>query len=118
MGERAHTPGPWRISKLTETAVEDGDGRGICSTGGYQQNFDTERVYQENRANARLIAAAPDLLDACKRASEILRGRGYPGWGVAKDILNEAIAKAEGLGQRADATSSLPAAPSSPDRRA
>lgn len=37
------------------------------------------------------------LMDAYKRASEILRGRGCPGWGIAKDILNEAVAKAEGV---------------------
>lgn len=36
-----------------------------------------------------------DLLEACKRAVEILN-TGAPGWGVAKDILNAAISKAQG----------------------
>lgn len=36
-----------------------------------------------------------DLLAAAKRVLEILHGKGFPGWGVAKDILGEAIAKAE-----------------------
>jgi len=46
--------------------------------------------------NAPLIAAAPELLAAAKEALAILRGQGAPGWGVAKDVLGTAIAKAEG----------------------
>lgn len=44
----------------------------------------------------RAVNSHDDLLEACKRASEILKSKGAPGWGVAKDILNAAIAKAEG----------------------
>lgn len=47
-------------------------------------------------ADAALIAAAPEMLDAMKRVLDILRDKGAPGWGVAKDILGEAIVKAEG----------------------
>lgn len=36
-----------------------------------------------------------DLLTAAKEALAILRSDGVPGWGAAKDILGEAIAKAE-----------------------
>lgn len=89
MSERASTKGPWRIA-----------GKGTIRT---ETAWIASVNWRNREANAALIAAAPDLLDACKRASEILRGRGYPSWGIAKDILNEAIAKAEGLGQRADA---------------
>lgn len=88
-GIRAHTPGPWVSSPYIgpdDSWFITADGNKICGGG----------APGINEANANLIAAAPDLLDACKRASEILRGRGSPGWGVAKDILNTAIAKAEG----------------------
>jgi len=64
MVETKFTPGPWRISRFAETSVETLEDRGICNTGGYQQNFDTDRVFAENLANARLVAAAPDLFEA------------------------------------------------------
>lgn len=56
-----HTPGPWKVEM--KTMVMAGR-RSICSAGGYSQNFDTEKVAAENQANARLIAAAPDMLEA------------------------------------------------------
>ena len=53
----AHTPGPWRATEKTVTAAETEDRLGMeC------------RLYggsgRDNRANARLIAEAPSLLDA------------------------------------------------------
>lgn len=112
MGERTHTPGPWAAKNergkwlASEPYSVDTDERGVDWSGVCAGTVcvaivpDDGRVGTEARdANALLIAAAPDLLDACKRASEILRGRGFPGWGIAKDILNEAIAKAEGREQ-------------------
>lgn len=55
MGE--HTPGPWT---LDEDAITDSDGdRWIC------QGFDKcEGLFENWEANARLIAAAPQLLGA------------------------------------------------------
>ena len=96
MSESKFTPGPWRLSKFSETTVEAGD-RGICSTGGYQQNFDTERVYSENRANARLIASAPDLLEALRGArNDLLDLAGDQHLAPAIERIDTAIAKAEG----------------------
>jgi hypothetical protein len=58
----AATPGPWGIGRHANTMIEAGErGRGIASSGGYQQNFDGERIRSENIANATLIAMAPDL---------------------------------------------------------
>lgn len=59
-----HTPGPWRLNKHAELAVENEVGRGVCSTGGYQDNFSDGAYFLENQANARLISAAPELLGA------------------------------------------------------
>jgi uncharacterized membrane protein YccC len=117
--DRAHTKGPWRVSRLTETTVENSHGRGVCSTGGYQQNFDTERVYQENRANARLIAAAPDMYEALKAVLPVLeavqrqyaqmaKGRGMGGDGPVLEATRLALAKAEGRANRADAAPNPP----------
>ena len=56
-----HTPGPWRISRHALAHVTAANERGICSTGGYyHSDADPELLNQENEANARLIASAPD----------------------------------------------------------
>ena len=52
----SHTPGPWKYVK--SHAVIDSDDWEICDF----SSCSTE----EGHANARLIAAAPDLLEACK----------------------------------------------------
>jgi hypothetical protein len=48
----------------------------------------------ENEANARLIAAAPDLLEALKAAVPIMR-RAPGGYGAEIDDALAAVAKAE-----------------------
>lgn len=59
MSERKHTPGPWRLSGHSEDSpeklsVEDGYGYFIAEV-----DFGLAQ-----KANARLIAAAPELLEA------------------------------------------------------
>ncbi len=54
------TKGYWKINKHSKTCVEV-DNRSICSTGGYQSNVDSVRVYEENEANAKMIAVAGNL---------------------------------------------------------
>ena len=62
-----HTPGPWAASTIYVYAagnVEDGAPL-ICKTGSLKSQQDiSDRGVQE--ANARLIAAAPDLLGVLK----------------------------------------------------
>lgn len=53
-----HTPGPWRIGDKPYRIV-DGEGRGVA-----EACYRTEGSYDD--VNARLIAAAPDLLAALK----------------------------------------------------
>lgn len=55
-----HTPGPW-------TVFDEKWGIGVttdCADIAHCGGFDTNRSRDEERANARLIAAAPDLLTA------------------------------------------------------
>ena len=72
-----HTLGPWRVDPRVSTHIETDDGRGICSTGGYNSTREpADEIHAENEANARLIAAAPDLLGPARsiveRCSEML----------------------------------------------
>ena len=96
-----HTPGPWRVGPVDDTRVEDANGNEVAQIDGDYNQPDTWPLME---ANARLIAAAPDMLAALKAAKEadkinIARG------GAAKFIeadqraqrlIRAAIAKAEG----------------------
>lgn len=62
MDKLKHTPGPWKITKYTETTISDDNDRTIASAGSY--NDGTESTYLENKANAKLITAAPEMLEA------------------------------------------------------
>ncbi len=92
----AHTPGPWRygvLSNLTATPTPIGfdiiasDGPFIASTA------------LDREDDARLITAAPELLDALKVARRVLEvacGTTAPYICEALKITDHAIAKAEG----------------------
>lgn len=100
-----HTPGPWHLEELGRS----GSANTVCASSGdiiAEVNPD-DNWTPERRWDARLIAAAPDLLVACCMASAAfeayatghrLKGdvekaaRNQELW----DLLDAAIAKAEG----------------------
>jgi len=97
----AHTPGPWHVTKgPAPREIRADDGPYIASV------YDVAVTYGERNANARLIAAAPELLDRVMDAVLVLEairenwGDDHPG--LLKTIdeelppLRAAIAKAEG----------------------
>ena len=84
---RQHTPGPWHVNELGNVADKTRIVIGVIAT--------TFESYS-GEANARLIAAAPDLLEALK---EMLDGHedACTGYGEgAADKARAAIAKATG----------------------
>ena len=88
-----HTPGPWETSR---DAVQEGHVQITV----YSES-DGERVATvfQCEANARLIAAAPDLLAALERSLNWLAS--YPGGGTLSrtgplNQAHQAIAKAKG----------------------
>ena len=105
-----HTPGPWVENGISDWYPDRYEGRGGASwTIIRSESADhdlaivmTTRHHEDEQfdANARLITAAPDLLEALIRMSNEVRLCGYAGetgfevWLAAAD---EAIAKATGL---------------------
>lgn len=92
-----HTPGMWEAqgNVVFSDTVPNGPECGVlvaaCGT-------NNEGIPEQN-ANARLIAAAPELLRACHSALTLLRGSGFTDNTQAIAELKAAIAKAEGGGQ-------------------
>lgn len=100
MGE--HTPGPWSV--FPHYCKYDGPGpyenTWLIGKGQYDTIAEVRPGHDEydsqNDANARLIAAAPDLLEACKQAKKFLEPvLDEPGRTVFWSLV-DAIAKATG----------------------
>ena len=94
-----HTPGPWHWNGQFNVTVGSG-ASWIARTIGLAtgDGTDTEREPNEARANAALIASAPDLLSALRELSVWMRSHTGPRDGT-HDMLCRAcaaIAKAEG----------------------
>jgi len=70
-----HTPGPWVISG-DEINTADGQTKIAEVIGGDGRRFQDEEDNTECLADARLIAAAPDLLEALEAAMELGAYRG------------------------------------------
>ena len=96
-----HTFRPWKIyTDGAKTFIAAPSAGRIVATGLYDENSDTP--LDEIEANARLIAAAPELLEAAKRAVGIIRESygphdvDLPRDGQAVDLLEKAILQAQG----------------------
>lgn len=105
MSEAKHTPGPWMVFKNGEpilvksqaflAQIEDCTGKFVSIAANTPTNEITNSVMF---ANADLIAAAPELLEACKMARAIYQSIGCE-TEIAReqyDFIGNAIAKAEG----------------------
>lgn len=107
-----HTPGPWRITRnpadhpmpaqISGQFHPDTGHRGhVCNVFVHEDNRDSTE-----RANARLIAAAPEMLEAL---NEALFAMGYAGananikhpqrrqWEMARNAIIKALGEHEGM---------------------
>ena len=96
-----HTPEPWKVySDGTKTFVASSSAGRVVAVGLYDESADTP--IEEVDANARLIAAAPELLSAAETAVEIIRDSygqdevDIPCDCQAVNVLERAIKKAKG----------------------
>lgn len=103
MNAAQHTPGPWRVGPVDDTRVEDANGNEVAQIDG---DYNQPETWPLMEANARLIAAAPDLLHSLKEISDMFMARPdmvramQPLRGFAENAVFDraaaAIAKAEG----------------------
>ena len=89
-----HTPGPWIFDGEGEqgfdVAIPDG---GVIATAWYCPDGEGR---EQAEANAHLIAAATDLLEACQGAAALLRRLGGHNHNPEYADLLAAIARAKG----------------------
>lgn len=84
------TPGPWLIGKAgTDKAIYDGKG-------GWVATIPDMLLNDEQKANAHLIASAPDLLEALEEVLKSLEWQENILDGLAVQKAQAAIAKAKG----------------------
>lgn len=88
------TPGPWKQSLPDDTAIYGADGWPVCETG-VGQDYDEHFARME--ADARLIAAAPELFEAAEAAMQCI-GELPPTQARVEvaQMLQAALAKATG----------------------
>jgi hypothetical protein len=105
MSENKHTPGPWSISRKSPHSHRAWIGAvGWGKFARVVVRMDgSARDCEDGLANARLIAAAPDLLEACEAAlaafdgSNIRLASEYVG---AVGLLRDALSKAKAQGNQ------------------
>ena len=88
------TPGPWRAEFPDEISVRDADGGRIAILANLKGRLGMKgrRDTSEVEANARLIAAAPDLLEALQEMVRTFAKN----HALAVDVARAAIARATG----------------------
>ena len=89
-----HTPGPWKIGAREgeNLPILDSAGNNLALADFAEVANNADKV----EANARLIAAAPELLAALKEAHRILLAQGNTPGRLEVAGIRVAIAKAEG----------------------
>lgn len=100
---RPHTPGPWRVEgdalrgwehRVTAATFDNRDMR--LTVADIPNAYNLAKLDPEVEANARLIAAAPDLLEACRVLTNTDAGDAMTRLARGLELARAAIAKAEG----------------------
>lgn len=107
--EQKHTPGPWEVDGEDSFSGVRHDGHPVTQWPMYRICSHNQLLsyalgdktglgsQEESNANARLIAAAPELLEACEQVKSTMEINGHAERNPhLYEIVSDAIAKAEG----------------------
>ena len=92
-----HTPGPWVIDwNVSRLDVFSADAFTLIAC--LRRSSLSPGIDETSKANARLIAAAPELLEACRRARMAMGAHAGANANFQREyeLLDEAISKAAG----------------------
>lgn len=94
MSERKFTPAPWCAYKTKNGYFEiaDKSGRVIAEVDDSHKHMNRCVIGAEAHANIKIIEAAPELLEACERALQVLEQENI--FGQARLLLVVALKKA------------------------
>jgi hypothetical protein len=90
----SHTPGPWTLDRRSEKLVGANGANVVVYASGL--SFAGLPPTEEFKANARLIAAAPELLEALKALRSFMWKEGYTDTTPAMVKADVAISNATG----------------------
>lgn len=82
-----YTTGPWKLGRNDPEQVYAANGKLIAETYAAADN-NRIALRSEREANARLIAAAPELLELLKECADHLYEKGY---GLSFQLANKAL---------------------------
>ena len=94
-----HTPGPWKVRNVRE--VFCGNKRICHVNAASREPLSIKDDWDVAAANARLIAAAPDLLEALLRTCAALESVSYSDPSIASAINTARAAIAKATGEKA-----------------
>lgn len=102
MTDPKHTPGPWTASEGYPSSVwhVDMPGRTFSITVSIDDDEERDVPDEETEANARLMAAAPELLAALKRLASAASTPSSPhkaGHGMDQSATHEGLSNCEAL---------------------
>lgn len=92
-----HTPGPWHVGGADKATIYDHLNQRLANS--FERVMVTQRTDAQCQANARLISAAPELLDVVERAVRRLEIAHANGDSIMREWIVDAraaIAKATG----------------------
>ena len=90
-----HTPGPWHIQSVNTLIKSKDRKKTIAFVCFSSRGMDSDIIGEEHKANARLIAAAPDLLEELQYAIDVST-EGLSLGEKWQESARAAIAKAKG----------------------
>jgi hypothetical protein len=87
-----HTPGPWKIVGTIYPSIKEISGPSFMVSAVLWGTGLNEKDFQKRMADMRLIAAAPELLEALER----VKATGVFLGAIPQEMVDAAIAKAKG----------------------